>query len=154
MKRLFLGALLCCLATIQASSQDIYSEVKNMMDSYQSIKDNASKSLDERKVATFKWDAIYYLVTQANSQSEVELGAQVAAMTDFVNLYLKQLQEAKGNQARQVVMSKFKNASLENALYNDTDKELIYAYVDNNNFLTQFSLDTDWVRALQVVVAK
>ncbi len=120
------------------------------MDSYQTERFDASKGLEDRKVATFKYDAIRYLLSQAGDETEKELGEQVAAMIDFVNLYLVQLKDAKKNQ-QQALMAKYKSASLENSLYNDTDKELIYAYVDNDDFLTQFSLDTDWVKALQAV---
>ena len=48
-------------------------------------------------------------------------------------------------------MSKFKNATIQYALFNDTDKELVYAYVDNEKYITQFSLDTDWPKALEAV---
>ena len=47
--------------------------------------------------------------------------------------------------------SRFKKVTIENALFNDMDKDIIYAYVDNDNFITQFSLDTNWVKALEEV---
>ncbi len=152
MKSIFLTALLACSFASRAAAQDIYTEVKKIMDEYQAIKDDKSKSLDVRKVATFKWDAIYYLTTKiSQNDTEASLGTQVDAMIDFVNLYIKQLDKTKGTSRRQAVRAKFKKASIENSLYNDTDKELVYAYVDNQDFLTQFSLDTDWVKALEEV---
>ncbi len=151
MKKIIMTLMLVCSFAAQASAQDIFNEVKNLMDDYQKVKSDTSLDLDVRKVATFKWDAIYYMIYMASDETESELGLQVDAMIDFVNLYLAQLQEAKGTQAKQMVRSKFKNATLENARYNDTDKETIYAYVDNQNFLTQFSLDTNWVKALEEV---
>ncbi len=151
MKRLFIALSFCCLCVAQVSAQDIFNEVMNMKNNYKKLAEDASKNIEERRIATFKYDAIWYLESKAGEMSEGEFGTQVAAMTDFVNLFLKQLKDAKNNQARQLVASKFKKASLENSLFNDTDKELIYAYVDNKDFLTQFSLDTDWVKALQVV---
>ena len=36
----------------------------------------------------------------------------------------------------------------------DLDKEVIYSYVDNENYITQFSLDTDWPKALAEVTGK
>lgn len=154
MKKIIMTWMLCCTFAVQASAQDIFSEVKNLMDGYQAIKEDTTQDLDVRKIATFKWDAIYYMVYKATDETEGDLGVQVDAMIDFVNTYLAELQEAKGTDAKQVVRSKFKQASLENSLYNDTDKEITYAYVDNQNFLTQFSLDTNWVRALEVVKTK
>ena len=31
------------------------------------------------------------------------------------------------------------------------EKEITYGYVDNSNYITNFSLDTDWVKALAEV---
>ena len=52
---------------------------------------------------------------------------------------------------RDIIMSRFKKVTIENALFNDMDKDIIYAYDDNDNFITQFSLDTNWVKALEEV---
>ncbi len=134
MKKLFIASLLCCAFSLQSSAQDIFDEVKNIMDNYETIKNDESQSLDVRKIATFKWDAIYYMLSMATDETESELGTQVDAMIDFVNLFFSKLKESKSSQSRQVVMSKFKNATLENARFNDTDKEIIYAYVDNQDF--------------------
>ncbi len=151
MKRIIFALLLGLSFAGQASAQAIYTEVKKIMDDYQVVKDDTSKSLDVRKIATFKWDAIYYLVYKSADDTESELGEQVSAMIDFVNLFISKIDNAKGTKNRQVIMAKFKNATIENARYNDPDKEIIYAYVDNQDFLTQFSLDTDWVKALEEV---
>ena len=48
-------------------------------------------------------------------------------------------------------MSRYKNTTIQNALFNDMDKDIIYAYVDNDKYITQFSLDTNWVKALEEV---
>lgn len=143
--------MLFCVFAAQASAQDIFNEVKRLMDGYQKVKNDTTQNLDVRKIATFKWDAIYYMVYQATDETEDELGVQVSSMIDFVNLYLKKLKDSKGKQDKEIIASKFKNATIENARFNDQDKEVIYAYVDNPDFLTQFSLDTDWEKALEEV---
>lgn len=143
--------VLLCAFVVQASAQDIFSEVKNLMDGYQKVKNDTTQNLDVRKIATFKWDAIYYMVYQSSNETESDLGIQVSSMIDYVNLYLKRLKDAKTKQAKELVASKFKNATIENARFNDQDKDVVYAYVDNPDFLTQFSLDTDWVKALDAV---
>ena len=151
MKKVIMTLMLCCTYIFQANAQDISAEVKNLMDGYQKVKNDTTQNLDVRKLATFKWDAIYYMVYKATNETESELGIQVSAMIDYVNLYLQKLKDAKGSQAKSIVASTFKNATIENARYNDVDKDIIYAYVDNPDFVTQFSLDTDWVKALEVV---
>ena len=150
MKKIMTLMLFCVIAA-QASAQDIFNEVKRLMDGYQKVKNDTTENLDVRKIATFKWDAIYYMVYQSSDDTEGELGAQVSSMIDYVNLYLKKLKDAKSKQEKEVVASTFKNATIENARFNDQDKDVIYAYVDNPDFITQFSLDTDWVKAYEAV---
>jgi hypothetical protein len=48
-------------------------------------------------------------------------------------------------------MARFKNATMNNALFGDMEKEVVYGYVDNENFITQFSIDTNWIDALKEV---
>ncbi len=153
MKKIFTLMLFCAIVA-QASAQDIFNEVKRLMDGYQNVKNDTTQNLDVRKIATFKWDAIYYMVYRASDETEDELGVQVSSMIDFVNIYLKKLKDAKTKQDKELVVAKFKNATLENAKYNDQDKDVIYAYVDNPDFLTHFSLDTDWVKAVEEVKKK
>lgn len=140
--------------TLTASSQEIYKEVRRIMQQEEAIKNDASKSLDTRKIATFKWDAIYYLIMKAGESNNItvyQIGQQTDAMIDFVNRYIKRLSDEKKKSQREIIMSRYKNASLSNSLFNDMDKDIIYGYVDNDNFLTQFSLDTDWMKALDEV---
>ncbi len=151
MKKYLLMLAFALTLTTQARAQEIFYEVKNMLDNYATVKADTSRNLEERKIATFKYDSIYYLIYKGGESTEYELGLHVMSMTGFVKLYLQQLKNAKGNENKQLVRMKFKAASLENTLYNDLDKETTYAYVDNDNFLTNFSLDTDWVAALEAV---
>ena len=45
------------------------------------------------------------------------------------------------------VIKQFMDVSLSNPLFNDSDTEMVHAYVNDGNSLTRFSLDTDWRRA-------
>ncbi len=154
MKRLLLAWLFCGSMALSVSAQDIINEVKRMKDTYLSEANDTSKDIEERKIATFKYDATRYLIDNAGYDTEAELGNQVAAMTDFVNLFFGEIKDAKNKQKRATVMEKYKNASLSNPLYHDYDKQLVHAYINNNGFLTQFSLDTNWVVALEEVQKK
>ena len=53
-----------------------------------------------------------------------------------------------------MLKAKFRTATINNSLFNDVDREVIYSYVDNENYITQFSLDTDWPKALAEVTGK
>ena len=76
---------------------------------------------------------------------------QAYAMYEFVNLYIKQLAEAKTPESKDLVGKEFRTASLNNPLFNDTDLEVVQSYVSNDTYLTRFSLDTNWVKALEEV---
>ncbi len=60
----------------------------------------------------------------------------------------------KKHKDKEMLKAKFRTATINNSLFNDVDKEVIYSYVDNENFITQFSLDTDWPKALAEVTGK
>lgn len=154
MKKIILSLMLMFAFTLAASSQEIYKEVKRIMQNEEAIKNDKSKNLEQRKIATFKWDAIYYMIIKSGDQKDFtpyELGRQTSAMIDFVNLYVKRLSEEMKKNQKDIIMSNYKNATIHNSLFNDMDKDLIYGYVENGNFITQFSLDTDWIKALEEV---
>lgn len=135
----------------------IIEEVANIERKELAIKNDTSKDLETRKVASFKADAIYYLMMKAGETdgfTDIELGSQTNAMIDFVNLFVSKYASAKKKSEREVLMARFKNASIENSLFGDPDKETVMAYVDNSKYITQFSIDTDWVKALEAVKSK
>lgn len=151
--RKFIVSMLLCMVTFTAGAQEIYKEVKRIMQNQEVIKNDSKRNIEERKIATFKYDAIYYMLVKAtnNNFSTYELGKQTSAMIDFINFYIKRLSVEKKKTQRDIIMSKFKQATIENALFNDMDKDIIYAYIDNEKFITQFSLDTNWVKALEEI---
>lgn len=157
MKKILLAMAISCAFTMNAGAQQIFNEVKNMQKTFEAVKYDKSKALDERKVASFKWDAIEYMLYKAKDDStftESQLGEQTMAMTEFVNLYFKRLSESSNKEKREIAVARFKNASVNNSLFQDMDKELVLAYYDNPNFTTPFSLDTDWVKALAEIRSK
>lgn len=154
MKKILVLALMACLTSLTASSQEIYKEVARIMDNYETLKNDTTQSMDMRLVATFKHDAIYYLISKAADDphfTELELGEQTSAMVTFVNLYIKRLANLRKTADRAALKDRFTAATTANPLFNDVDKEVVYAYIGNNRFLTQFSIDTDWKKALAAV---
>ena len=154
MKKVVITLLLSCVFTIGIQAQEIFKEVKNLQKKVEAIANDTTKDIETRKVACFKYDAIYYLIDKASQDdtfTEYELGIQANAMIDFVNLYVKRLSTEKKQKNKELIKAKFRTATINNALFNDTDKEVIYGYVDNEKYITQFSLDTNWVKALNEV---
>lgn len=158
MKKALLTFAMLCTFTLGTQAQQIYNEVMRMQEEFKTIKYDKNKPMTERKTASFKWDVIEYMLYKSkddNTFTEKQLGIQTYAMTEFVNLYFKRLSEAKNSTSKkEIAVARFKAASLNNALFGDTDYELCRAYVDNTNFLTPFSLDTDWVKALAEIRSK
>ena len=84
MKRIVLILAMICATIANASAQEILKEVKRLEKQAETFANDTTKNINERKIACFKYDAIFYLI-------------------------------------------------------------------DNDKFITQFSLDTDWVKALEAV---
>lgn len=137
------------LANVHA--QEVYKEIMRVSDS---IAHDRKQTLEARKIATFEKDGLKYMAMRTQEQmgdSAISVvDRQAYAMYEFVNLFVKQLSRAGKENQREAVISKFKKASLENPRFNDMDKDLTLAYC-NNNYPTQFSLDTDWEKALAEV---
>ena len=145
------------MSVLSTSAQEIYDEVRRIEKEAKAFAYDPKNNLEARKIATFKYDAIYYLIDKASQEplfSEYELGVQTNAMIEFVNLFVSKLSTLKKNKDKDMLKAVFRTATINNSLFNDVDKEVIYSYVDNENFITQFSLDTDWPKALAEVQSK
>ena len=153
--KMILLTLAMAFASAEVSAQEIYNEVKRMQKQFETVKLDKTKKMDERKIASFKWDAIEYMLYKAKQDSSftaLQLGKQTNDMVEFVNLFIKRLVEAgNSKRKREIVGLRFKNASINHSFFHDEDKDLVLAYYNNPKFITQFSLDTDWVEALNEV---
>ena len=136
MKKYVLTIVFACLVAANVSAQAIYKEVVAM-------KANVEKLMND------------YLIDKAADTpdfTEYMLGEQATAMIDFVNLYVKRLSQERKKKDKDIVLALFKNASCAHPLFDDPDKEVTYGYVDNEQYITQFALDTDWVKALKEIL--
>ena len=154
---LFLGIL--SLQSMQA--QEVFNEVVKIA---KANSEDTSKTLETRKVATFQMDALSYMAMKVRDEvladtTSVEnlnaninyLNEQSLAMYKFVTFFVESVMKARRDKDKELVVARFKKASLDNPYFNDTDKELTLAYFDKEGYITQFSLDTDWQKALQQV---
>lgn len=150
MKRMIIILLMALTMTQGAYSQKVYKEIMKLS---QDVVNDESKDLQTRKVATFKVDALVYMAMKMNEvmpDSTVKaLDYEAYAMYDFVNLYIKKLGEAKNKKAKAEVGELFKTASLQNPRFNDMDLDLVEAYIRTEGYITKFSLDTYWTKALE-----
>lgn len=134
------------------SAQNVYSEIKRLSEA---VANDQTKDIETRKIATFKVDELNYMAAKSAElmpdSSMRMLDYQAYAMYEYVNLFLDKLTKAEKKTDKDEVKEIFKVASINNSRFNDMDKELVLAYYLNPNYITQFSLDTDWVKALRDV---
>ena len=149
------------LLTASANAQDVF---KLLLQDAKTVAEDKSKDLETRKIATFKYDELSYMAMQVRddvlrdstdldffNRTVTMLNEQSFAMYEFIEFYFERLAAAKKKEERDIVITVFRNASINHPLFNDMDKELILSYYNNENYLTRFSLDTDWVKALATV---
>ncbi|MBR3123555.1 MAG: hypothetical protein IKH48_05335 [Prevotella sp.] len=160
MKKILMTAVVLLL-TASANAQDVF---KLLLQDAKTVAEDKSKDLETRKIATFKYDELSYMAMQVRddvlrdstdldffNRTVTMLNEQSFAMYEFIEFYFERLAAAKKKEERDIVITVFRNASINHPLFNDMDKELILSYYNNENYLTRFSLDTDWVKALAVV---
>ena len=155
MKKYVLTIVFACMVAANVSAQAIYKEAVAMKANVEKLMNDSTQNMQTRKVACFKNDALYYLIDKAADTpdfTEYMLGEQATAMIDFVNLYVKRLSQERKKKDKDIVLALFKNASCAHPLFDDPDKEVTYGYVDNEQYITQFALDTDWVKALKEIL--
>ena len=70
-------------------------------------------------------------------------------MDDFIYYVTKA--RAISTEKRKEVIACYRDASLNNPLFNDNDKERTYCYVNDTKTFTPFSLDTDWEKAYDLM---
>ena len=160
MKKILMTAVVLLL-TASANAQDVF---KLLLQDAKTVAEDKSRDLETRKIATFKYDELSYMAMQVRddvlrdstdldffNRTVTMLNEQSFAMYEFIEFYFERLAAAKKKEERDIVITVFRNASINHPLFNDMDKELILSYYNNENYLTRFSLDTDWVKALAVV---
>ena len=151
MKKIIVAIALFCLTTT-SEAQEVYGEIMKM--SKRDANDKA-KNLQTRKIATFRVDALNYMTTKARElmpDSTVRmLDRQALAMYEYVDLFMKELTREDKRKKRESVIELFGQVTIDHPRYLDTDKDLVLSYYNNKAYLTRFSLDTDWEKALATI---
>jgi type II secretory pathway component PulJ len=151
MKKMMFALLVFSLITFSANAQQVYNEVFRLS---KKIADSTQLDIETRKIATFKVDALEYMAMKAAEvmpdSSMSMLDHQAYALYDFINSFTRRLALAPKGQ-KDAIIAVYRNASINNSWFNDEDKELVWSYYNNPNYITQFSLDTNWEKAVEVV---
>ena len=162
MKKIVLLVAMFGLMITSVHAQDVLNEI--VKSSYQTLNDT-TLSLEVRKVAVFKYDAMNYLRSRVIQPSEMLsdninldtlnahiklLNEQALAMNQLVTVYQRRMKEAKPKN-QYMVTSIFKQATYDNRLFKDEDTELVMSYYNNKDYPIQFCLDCNWVKTLAFI---
>lgn len=149
MKKIILSMALFAMTAMTAQAQAVYQEILRMS---KEVANDEKKDTELRKIAQFKVDELSYMAIKTRElmpdSSAAVLDHQALAMYEFINMYMDKLAIAKKKEKKELVKYYFKQATTNNPRFQDTDLELTQAYYNNDGYLTQFSLDTDWQKAL------
>lgn len=152
MKRILFMALLFCMISISANSQEVYKEILRLSNKYVN---DPSKSTQVKKINLFKVDGLNYMAMKTKEvmpdSAVTILDYQAFALYEFINLYVSKIGKTDKKKEKEKILGIFKNASINNPRFFDMDKPLVLSYYNNDKYITQFSLDTDWVKALAEV---
>ena len=150
MKKICIALLFDTISFTTADEQKVYHEILKLSEK---VANDKSNDLQTRKVATFKVDELKYMAMKMRElmpdSTVTLLDNQAYAMYDFVNLYMKKLSEAKSKKDKALILDIFKSASIQNPWFNDMDLDLIEGYIRSEGYITSFSLDTNWMKAVE-----
>lgn len=162
MKKLLIITAFFGLICTPVAAQDVLNEI---VKTSKEICNDTTKSMEERKVAVFKYDAMTYLRSKVlqpadvlKNQHNLELinstikflNEQAFAMHEYVNLYQKRYAEAK-KKNKNIVVNLFKQATRDHKYFNDVNTDVTLAYYDRDDYPIQFCLDCDWVKTLAFI---
>lgn len=165
-KIIALSFLLASVLTANAQQERVS---KQLYTSAYKIATDSKEDVNVRKAASFKVDAITYLNTrtlsaivdttkQLSNKEIAHLNAQLDSMAyymhEYVNLFTKEYTRTDKQKRKEQILKIFRDASINHPLYNDPDKNLVLVYFNSEDYLTQFSLDTNWIAALAEVKKK
>ena len=159
MRSIIIIATLTFTMSMGAKAQKVFQEIFNS--SNKTLYD-AREDVEIRKIALFKVDALTYINTQIlaeiNDSTKKLTDEQIAEkitrrdslayfLYDYIDVFTKEYYRYNKEKDRNRVMKIFRDASINNPLCNDADKQFVLSYYNREDFLTQFSLDTDWIKA-------
>lgn len=152
MKNKLFITLLLCITTISVYSQDVYKEILRISKIGAA---DTKKNLDTRRIYQFKVDELNYMLMKSSEQmpdsSMKMLDRQAYAVYDYVNSYISDLSRCENKKEKENIKIIYKEATIHNPRFNDMDKDLILSYYHRGDYITQFSLDTDWISAKEEV---
>ena len=156
MKKIMLMAVFL-LATVQGFSQEVFNR---MYASATAVLNDPASNEAKTKLNYFFLTELNYLRSTAEQRmpevTTTFLDTHAYYLSEFVTSFFQQVSAAHRVSAEcqhGVVMS-YVNATIENPLFGDTDKEKVHSFLHDPQYPTPFSLDTDWEKAYREATQK
>lgn len=143
------------LGSLQA--QSLY---KKVYDNAVAVVNDAAANDQQIQVNQFKITALNYMSNQVTKRNQTRnsyfYDSQAVNMASFITDFETYIIKARtiSTEKRLAVIGCYRDASLQNPLFNDQDKETTLVYVNDKQTYTPFSLDTDWEKAYDQASAK
>lgn len=156
MKKLLVAIVVAC-ATIPVNAQSLFETVYKHATE---IVNDPKSSQEQIDIHQFEVTALNYMQRQVQKRALKKDGyfydCQAVNMKSFVDDFLYYLTKARSISAakRMEVINCYREASLNNPLFSDLDKERTHCFVNDTKTYTPFSLDTDWEKAYDQATAK
>ena len=152
MKKFFFTIILLVATICQANAQSLY---KTVYENAIGIVNKASSTQEQVDINQFEVTVLNYIQAQVTKRGLKKDGyfydSQAVNMKSFVDDFRYYVNKARQVSAakRLEVFACYRDASLQNPLFNDTDKDRALVYVNDKKTYTPFSLDTDWEKAYE-----
>ena len=142
-------ALLISASGMQA--QEIFNTLLNKAS--QVVNENDANDYNT-KINYFYFTALNYMKTKVKPQDVAQykvLDEQALAMQTYVTEFIGWISRTKDADLRRKGIELFVKTSISHPFFDDKDSETTGSFIDDTNYITPFSLDTDWVKAKSIV---
>lgn len=157
MKRFIFAAVLSVAALGAVQAQSLY---KKVYDNAVAVVNDAAANDQQIQVNQFKITALNYMSNQVTKRNQSRnayfYDSQAVNMASFITDFETNIIKARAisTEKRLAVIGCYRDASLQNPLFNDSDRETTLVYVNDKQTYTPFSLDTNWEKAYDQASAK
>lgn len=148
-KRIIIGIFIAF--SVQMQAQDTFHTLLNQA----AIAVNTHDANDyTTKVNYFYLTALNYMLSEMKPQDTAQfriLDEQALAMHRFVSRFIDWISHTSNEKLRRKGIKAFLKHGSSHPFFNDKDKDTTLSFIGDPNYITPFSLDTDWTAAYQGV---
>lgn len=157
MKSILLTAFMVAASSLTVNAQNLY---KKVFDNATAVVNDAASNDQQIQINQYKITALNYISNQVKKRGLTKdsyfYDSQAVNLASFITDFETYIIKARAisTEKRLEVIACYRDASLNNPLFNDTDKETTYVYVNDKQTYTPFSLDTNWEKAYDQATEK